>query len=485
MLKEILSKAKLPSIIVDLANNSKNYTIGQIFLQGFGIITLPIFTRLLSVDDYGVVSLFLYTNGVIVVIYSLGIGHPINRYYYEKKQDFGELLFTAISFLFIFQIIVLSAGIIYSKELEYFIGLPKDLIVLAFCTSFFIPLIRVYQNLNICMEKSVSYTSFQISRRIVIFLSCVILIYLLPYDPYYGRIIGELFIIPFFLFTLFKLYKIIQLKFSIRHIKYIFRIAMPLFPVMVAGIIFGQIDRVVINKYLGVSDTGLYSYAYAISSLPGIFIVSIKSAWEPKLMKLLKMKNFHLINNITALMITVYSFFMGLIIIFCQDISLLLAPNSYQAGVYITPLLIFSVFIATHESIYHGYIIFKKKLLFSIALITIFVGILKLVLNIILIPQYGYIAAAYSSCISYLVSLCFTYSVAKYLYGNSIYKLQYSIKQLLIILLSMIVYYCIYLTQTDLIVNILIKIICIALLMLSSFMIIKKYLNTVQSLEIE
>ncbi|NQU86425.1 MAG: lipopolysaccharide biosynthesis protein [Mariniphaga sp.] len=472
----------MPRIILELANNSKIYSVGQIFLKGFSIITLPIFTRILSVEDYGIVSLFMYANAVFVVIYSMGIGQPINRYYYENKSDFGKFLSTALSFLFLFQTIVFFSGLFFLEYLENLFGISRNLLMLAMFTSFFVPLVRVYQNLNIAMERSASYTKFQIVRRIVFFMGCITMIYLLPFESYYSRLLGELFIIPFFVFTFVELLRLIELDFSIKYIKYIFQIALPLFPVMVAGIIFGQIDRVLINKYLGLTDTGLFSYAYAIGSLSGIFIVSIKSAWTPKFMHYIKEEGYALINTMTCLLVTVYCILTSMLILFCKEISSMLAPNTFQAAIIITPIILFTSFFSYHESIYHDYIIFKKKLLYVISLTTIFTGLLKLGLNILLIPRFGYIAAAYSSLTCYIFSLTVIYWIAKYLIGEQIYKFRYSIGPFLMVVLSLLAFYILELFLDSMIIFIIVKIFSFTIIVIISFYLIKSNIKKVKNI---
>ena len=77
-------------VIKTFIKNFKNYSIGQFFLQGFGILTVPIFTRLLSVSEYGMVNIFVYNLNVFTVIYSFSIGQSVVRYYYERKMIFNS-----------------------------------------------------------------------------------------------------------------------------------------------------------------------------------------------------------------------------------------------------------------------------------------------------------------------------------------------------------------------------------------------------------
>ena len=49
------------------------YTIGNILIKAISFITLPIFTRLMSTDDYGLYSTYVSYESILALIISLGL----------------------------------------------------------------------------------------------------------------------------------------------------------------------------------------------------------------------------------------------------------------------------------------------------------------------------------------------------------------------------------------------------------------------------
>ena len=187
--------------------------------------------------------------------------------------------------------------------------------------------------------------------------------------------------------------KLSRFNFSIKYLKYIYRISIPLYPVVIAGVVFSQIDRVIISNLVGQKETGLYSYAYTIGSISGLFIISLKSAWEPIMMDFLNKSR----NDSVGLFTNVLNLFICLItsslILSCKEFSSILAPDNFQSSILITPIILFSTFFSFQDTIYQNYILYCKEKIYKISLITIFIGVLKVILNLILIPKFGYLSA--------------------------------------------------------------------------------------------
>jgi len=63
--------------------------------------------------------------------------------------------------------------------------------------------------------------------------------------------------------------------------KYALVISVPLIFHTLAGIINSQFDRIFINKYVGISEAGIYSFAYNIGLIINILWTSTNQAWVP------------------------------------------------------------------------------------------------------------------------------------------------------------------------------------------------------------
>lgn len=66
------------------------YTITNFFGKGIAFLTIPIFTRLLSTEDYGIVSLLTSRVGTFSIIISLDLMGSVGRGKTEFKEKYNE-----------------------------------------------------------------------------------------------------------------------------------------------------------------------------------------------------------------------------------------------------------------------------------------------------------------------------------------------------------------------------------------------------------
>lgn len=72
-----------------LALHISNYSIGNLLVTISGLVSFPIFTRVFTVDEYGVMNLIATTLALLLAISKLGIQHSIVRFYGESKSKAG------------------------------------------------------------------------------------------------------------------------------------------------------------------------------------------------------------------------------------------------------------------------------------------------------------------------------------------------------------------------------------------------------------
>ena len=82
-------------------SHSKNYISAQLFTQGLSIITIPIFTRLLLPEDYGVLAILSSFIAIFSIFYGLSVQGSIVRYYYEGSNDFNKFLGSILAMIVI------------------------------------------------------------------------------------------------------------------------------------------------------------------------------------------------------------------------------------------------------------------------------------------------------------------------------------------------------------------------------------------------
>lgn len=150
---ELIVKIKNADIFETL-KHSKNYFSTDIASRTIAFISIPIFTRLFTQADYGIVAVFLAYSGIITVILSLNSYSAVNRYYYEKKADFGEFIGTTLIFISLIFIITIPIYTLFYKHIAGLMQLPGLLPVYLLFACLFTIICSIYYQILVPQKKS-------------------------------------------------------------------------------------------------------------------------------------------------------------------------------------------------------------------------------------------------------------------------------------------------------------------------------------------
>lgn len=414
-MKAILKKLNIGKDLTELLNHSKNYILAQFFTLGLAFITMPIFTRLMSPEEYGVLSVFTSFEGIIAIIFGLGIRGAIARYYYEDKDDFFKYLSSNIWFVLIVSSILTVVALFFQNSLQNFLKIPFGMIYIAFAIAVPQALFQLYQAYLQAAKKSKKVASLNaISATIGSVLAIVIMLQMTN-ERYYARAIGQsVAVLVMIIITLWQLRKSINFNVDKQHLKYSLIFGLPIILHLLSQNILNSFDQIIINQLVGGYETGLYTVAYRIGSIQSMISMGILSAWTPMFYEKL---NENKINDINALA-KKYAYIVMLVavglIFFSREAITILADKNYHAALGIIPIIIISYFFFFLYTMYVNYAFYEKKTK-NIAGITIIAGGLNIGLNYLLIPHFGYIAAAWTTLISYAFLFVLHYVNVKYI----------------------------------------------------------------------
>ena len=63
------------------------YSLGTFCIKAFGFLLIPVYTRFLSVEEYGMLSLLMVVLQFMSFILLLGVSSASMRYYYSPDAD--------------------------------------------------------------------------------------------------------------------------------------------------------------------------------------------------------------------------------------------------------------------------------------------------------------------------------------------------------------------------------------------------------------
>ena len=180
----------------------------------------------------------------------------------------------------------------------------------------------------------------------------------------------------------------------------------PLIPYYLSQSILNQADRIMIERLDSASSAGIYSVAYSLATTMQIIHVAINSSlvpWQFQTMK--ERKSEKVAKMINILMLMVAGVYMLLIFI-SPEVMSIFAAKEYYESIYVVPPVVIGVLAIWFTQIFINVEFFyEKNGLLSIS--SIIVAVLNVILNYIAIPRLGYIAAAYTTLICYLLHMIF------------------------------------------------------------------------------
>jgi O-antigen/teichoic acid export membrane protein len=408
------------------------YTLTNFFLKGLAFLTIPIFTRLLTTGDYGTVALYTSWVGIFTIVMTLDLKVSVGRGFYDFKEEYNQFVSSVIFLSLLVFCSFLGLFIIFNDFFLNITGLTKILFYIMIFQAYF-AFVNEYAIYKFKFEYKYKLVSIlTITTTIAgILLSIFLVVNVFETQRYLGKIIGGASIaitagIFWFIYLIIKGKKLVDFKYW----KYALFLSVPLIMHNVSGIVNNQFDRIIINKYLGDSPTGIYSFAYNVGMIVTVLLASLNQAWVPWFYEQMDKKNYA---NIKKKADTYRDFFVlayALLLFISPELVRIMADERYWEGLYIVPWIFMAYYFQYMYTLEVNVEFFHKRT-GLISLGTILSAAINVVLNIILIPIYGYPAAAVTTAISYLFLFIFHYILTSKVIKHSVWGIRFHLKSLI------------------------------------------------------
>lgn len=385
-------------------------TLAVILSSIVGLVTLPIYTRIIDPTEYGLYALATATLGFLLMFLPMGIATAAFRFYFEykKKNSLDKLYGTSIVFLLLFGSIGAIALIAFSGIISSALG-ADELKVLLIIIALIIPfqlLVMLFQNMIRIQERIITYS---ISLVVLAYAGAGvgIALVLLGYSVK-GILIGNLIaVIVVLSFLLIAERKNISFSTQIKTFKRLESFGFPLIFVNVGAWIIQLSDRYMLQYFCGEAIVGLYSVSYTVAGVIGLFFMSpLSLVLGPKFLRIWenedKERALTTVGNVINLTILAILPIYLILCIEAKTIIGILTTERYLAGAIIIPLVAGASVIYPFTWLQQTSFSFveKTKSVPSIFGASAFTNVL---LNILLIPKFDMMGAAFATLISYIV----------------------------------------------------------------------------------
>lgn len=428
-----------------LLKSGIGYTIGNFLLKGISFITIPLYTRLLTTYEYGVVSIFNTWLAIFVCIIGLNLSSSISNAYLDFKENYKKFLASILFLSTISFSIIITIFLVFRDNISKLMGFEPLIILSLLVTSFFSYVIN-FNNAKFMMEYNHSgfiKVSFLVS---LLNISLAILFLLFMREERYKSLIYAM-LVAYSLVGIYIYIKIVK-NVNIKELlnygfwKYALIIATPTMPHLLSQLILTQSDRIMIEKFIGSSQAGIYSVAYNISMILSVLWGSLNNVWVPWFYEKMRNKNIMEITRKTKFYMIFFSIITFLLVLVCPEIVKVASNKDYWGGISIVPLIIISYYYV----FLYGFSVnieFYMKKTFIIPIGTVLSALINIGLNYFFIPIYGIIAAAVSTIISYFFLFLFHHIIVYYILKIKVFRVKYYLLCILFSIITLIIFYII------------------------------------------
>lgn len=398
-----------------LAKDIMIYGLGDAILRGLAVVTVPIFTRFFHPADYGLISLLVAFMSLFGLMHDAGMASAAQRQYFDhihtNKAAGRRATATAFWFVFGWGLVLVVLGLLLGEELAQLLLKDRSLeplVWLVIGTSFLAVLAQLARSF------------FRLTFRpwpfaLTALLSGILMVGLSLWFVLDGHGIagyfwgGLLGILPGALLTFVLARDFLRARPELPVLKQMLVYGLPLVPAALSGFVFDLSDRFFLARIRDFHEVGLYAVAYSIVSLMALFIGAFAQAWAPFALAHHAEKPHdapQLFARFSLYIVIVFSFLSLGVTIFGREIlALLTTPEFFDAARVIPVLALAYVAFATTQVTTLGMSIARKTSLIAVG--AGLAAVINLVGNILLIPEWGMLGAAWATLVAYILLTLF------------------------------------------------------------------------------
>jgi O-antigen/teichoic acid export membrane protein len=446
-------------MLKNLIGDTIKYGIGNIVIKFFSILVVPIIAKNFPPAIFGEINIITTFVGLFTGITVLGLDSAAGYYYYQGKEELKrDYLGTAFSTRMIIAVIFYVLFFVFAKSLSGTNFLLKNqdrylLIVLGAavipfdnCMSFFIDLTRF-------LIKPILYNIVNLSK-IVLYYGLIVFFLLtnLTVEKIFISLVFSSIVPSLFLFFYHR--RLLNIRINLYCLKKMLKYGLPLVPTTIMFWFMNSVSRFVLNTYVGLKDTGIYSLMISLSSVFLLITGSILTAWPPYAMSIAKRDDAREIYARIIQMLLVLLIPLAFLFWSVSDIAILLfSTREYLKGENIIILIVIQhILVLLYQCVAIGLTLKRKTIFITIGYSIS--GILVILLSFPLCKYFGILGAALSVFIGYLIAILYIFYKS-----NQFYPIPYNRKFILAYLSLTLFILCLTLIipNNNLIINFIIR----------------------------
>ena len=392
------------------------YTVATFIPRLAGLMVVPLYTKVLSPSEYGVLASIEALKAILGIVITMGLERGMYRLYYdyegeERRRYMGSLFLSVAGVSVVISVLLNTVFAFLVQQLFPSIDFYPYL-VLGIFTSLVAAVGAVPSGYLRLAEKAGIYMVTAVLRTIATVAVAATLLLSLRLGVL-GVLFANLAVEFLFLAVTFLL--------AVRNFTFAFDWSMtrvslafsiPMLPNLLASWVINQSNRVFIDRYLSQADLGIFSLASKASEAGAMLAVAFMTAYQPIYYRSVADQGEDgarpTLKKYNTLFILLVAASLFVVAFFSRELVLLLADRRYAGAQKLIPFMAAFVFIAQITGL-NNLALYQRKKTVQVMLSVVASSLVALALNWLLIPQWGLLgavlAAIGSGLLNYVITL--------------------------------------------------------------------------------
>ena len=401
------------------------YGFGNIGNRVVGFLLIPIYSRYLTPEDYGVLALVAMLGQVLYAIMNMGQNSALFRTYF-RREDAGQRETVITTSLWLILGLSLPVGLLalaLSKPISslltgspaYTIWVVLGIAGVAFKVFLRLPLavLRAHEQSRRYAAASIAQTLVGLSLAIIF----VVGLHLGGRGVLLSQLVAELAICAYLLPATLRG---LRLRFSRRDAGDLLSYGLALVPAALMSFVIHLSDRYFLKYFVSVSAVGIYALGYRFGEILYFAILAFELAYPPFLFSHLKNPD---ARQLYSRVCTYYLALMALLWLCvslpAEEIVTFMAHPSYHEAYRVIPWIAGAFFFQGVGAVWNIGMQVNRIVKWRLAM-SASTAVLTLALNFTLIPRFGMMGAAASALIAYIYQF-----IVQVLIGHRLYPISY------------------------------------------------------------
>jgi O-antigen/teichoic acid export membrane protein len=400
------------------------YGFGDVIVLAVSsFLLMPLYTRTLSQSDYGIYIITKTNIDIFTYLFHFGLISAVGRLYFEyKKKDEHHEYISSVILFFMIIASVLTLLLYFYGEMFWNVLSPKvsaypyiwfclAIVVFSFYSSFTSIWLRVE-------EKASLFVILQIASALVLLV--LVLYNLVAVHNGLTGLLSALVInaicaaaiLPILLRNKFVF------KIKIEHITTSLRYAVPIVVGYCAYFVLNRFGTIILQRHVPVDQVAIFGLGQQMAMIVTIASNAFAKSLQPVIFSAENANLVGIIDRSGKLYLLLMSCIVNLAILFASDILSVAAPSKYSGGYYVFIIMLLANFIYSAGFISDSILLYFRFPMTS-TMVSIFGGVLSLIMCLLMVPGYKLYGAAFSTLFAFTGVLAVGFYVTRKLLRHS------------------------------------------------------------------